>query len=265
MAHNPTHRRKLAAPSSPSISQTTEKRHPKPSSTTSTSTIYNLTNHFSRLHPNPKKPTNFQNLPTQKHIDSHLQVKALSKSVNLDPKNPSFYGQNIGKQGKKMGLESGKNKSLVVVHEDIVESKKELKKMGRDQSKKGGEANINNKLVIVNGIGKRRSFCDVQEELANFLLTNCAKVVSADMPPFMQIHVVGFARKIKDSLEKFTSKNLALSLKKELDGVYGPAWHCIVGTSFGSFVTHSVGGFLYFSLDQKWYVLLFKTTVQRAD
>uniref|UniRef100_A0A803M1E4 Dynein light chain n=2 Tax=Chenopodium quinoa TaxID=63459 RepID=A0A803M1E4_CHEQI len=119
--------------------------------------------------------------------------------------------------------------------------------------------------LVVNGMDKRRSFSDAKVELANFLVTNCAKVVSADMPPFMQIHAVGFARKIKDSLEKFTSKTLALSLKKELDGVYGPAWHCIVGTSFGSFVTHSVGGFLYFSLDQKLYVLIFKTTVQRAD
>lgn len=52
---------------------------------------------------------------------------------------------------------------------------------------------------------------------------------------------------------------------QEFDGVYGPAWHCIVGTSFGSFVTHSVGGFMYFSMDKKLYILLFKTTVQRAD
>jgi len=52
---------------------------------------------------------------------------------------------------------------------------------------------------------------------------------------------------------------------QEFDGAYGPAWHCIVGTSFGSFVTHSTGGFLYFSMDQKVYVLLFKTTVHRAD
>lgn len=51
---------------------------------------------------------------------------------------------------------------------------------------------------------------------------------------------------------------------QEFDGVYGPAWHCIVGTSFGSFVTHSVGGFLYFSMDQKLYILLFKTAVQKA-
>lgn len=52
---------------------------------------------------------------------------------------------------------------------------------------------------------------------------------------------------------------------QEFDGVYGPAWHCIVGTSFGSFVTHSVGGFLYFSMDHKLYILLFKTTVQKAE
>ena len=51
---------------------------------------------------------------------------------------------------------------------------------------------------------------------------------------------------------------------QEFDGVYGPAWHCIVGTSFGSYVTHSVGGFLYFSMDQKLYILLFKTAVQKV-
>lgn len=112
-------------------------------------------------------------------------------------------------------MESGnKNKSLVGVVEEV-ESKKELKKVEKGESKK-------DKLMVVkptlvgNGIGKRRSFCDAKVELANFLITNCAKVVSADMPPFMQIHSVGFARKIKDSLEKFTSKNLALSLKKVL-------------------------------------------------
>ncbi|KAL0364630.1 UNVERIFIED_CONTAM: Dynein light chain, cytoplasmic [Sesamum angustifolium] len=78
------------------------------------------------------------------------------------------------------------------------------------------------------------------------------------------IHAVDCARKARDSLEKFTSKTLALTLKKEFDGVYGAAWHCIVGSSFGSFVTHSVGGFIYFCMDQKLYILLFKTAVQRA-
>uniref|UniRef100_A0A7N2R1B0 Dynein light chain n=1 Tax=Quercus lobata TaxID=97700 RepID=A0A7N2R1B0_QUELO len=50
----------------------------------------------------------------------------------------------------------------------------------------------------------------------------------------------------------------------EFDSSYGPAWHCIVGTSFGSYVTHSIGGFLYFSID-KVYILLFKTAVEPLE
>ncbi|XP_021761718.1 uncharacterized protein LOC110726548 [Chenopodium quinoa] len=254
MAHNPTHRRKLATPDPPP-QPTTGKRHLKPS-TTATSTVYNLTNHFSRLRPNPTKPNNTQNPLPIKQINSQLQAKPISKSVNLDPSNQKF-----GKNEKRVVLESAKNKSLVVVQEKEVRNLEKESKISNNSK----VMVVKQPSLVVNGMDKRRSFSDAKVELANFLVTNCAKVVSADMPPFMQIHAVGFARKIKDSLEKFTSKTLALSLKKELDGVYGPAWHCIVGTSFGSFVTHSVGGFLYFSLDQKLYVLIFKTTVQRAD
>ncbi|KAL3751203.1 hypothetical protein ACJRO7_012083 [Eucalyptus globulus] len=59
------------------------------------------------------------------------------------------------------------------------------------------------------------------------------------------------------------AKRIALSLY-EFDCSYGPAWNCIVGTSFGSYVTHSLGGFLYFSID-KVYILLFKTAVEPLD
>lgn len=51
---------------------------------------------------------------------------------------------------------------------------------------------------------------------------------------------------------------------QDFDSAYGPAWHCIVGTSFGSYVTHSIGGFIYFQID-KVYVLLFKTAVEPLD
>lgn len=51
---------------------------------------------------------------------------------------------------------------------------------------------------------------------------------------------------------------------QEFDSSCGPAWHCIVGTSFGSYVTHSLGGFLYFSID-KVYILLFKTAVEPME
>ncbi|XP_065866502.1 uncharacterized protein [Euphorbia lathyris] len=60
---------------------------------------------------------------------------------------------------------------------------------------------------------------------------------------------------------------LARKLEKELkefDSTYGPAWLCIVETSFGFYVTHSIGGFLYFSID-KFYILLFRTTFEPLD
>ncbi|KAK4767892.1 hypothetical protein SAY87_003033 [Trapa incisa] len=50
---------------------------------------------------------------------------------------------------------------------------------------------------------------------------------------------------------------------EEFDAAYGPAWHCIVGVNFGSFVTHSVGGFMY-SMNHKMYILLFKASVPSA-
>ncbi|CAA7059066.1 unnamed protein product [Microthlaspi erraticum] len=90
------------------------------------------------------------------------------------------------------------------------------------------------------------------------------RILAADMPGFMQAHAFRCARTTLDSLEKFSSKHMAFNLKKEFDKGYGPAWHCIVGSSFGSFVTHSTGCFIYFSMD-KLYVLLFRTKVRPAS
>lgn len=49
----------------------------------------------------------------------------------------------------------------------------------------------------------------------------------------------------------------ATFLKKELDLLFGASWHVIVGTSFGSHVTHEQGYFLYFYIGETAY-LLFK-------
>ncbi|KAJ6796783.1 dynein light chain 1, cytoplasmic-like [Iris pallida] len=99
---------------------------------------------------------------------------------------------------------------------------------------------------------------ETEEEEA--VMTNI-KVRAADMPPTLQRHAFRCARQVLDGMPKLDSKRLALTLKKEFDSSYGLAWHCIVGTSFGSYVTHSLGGFLYFSID-KVYVLLFRTAVE---
>ncbi|KAI5058222.1 hypothetical protein GOP47_0026392 [Adiantum capillus-veneris] len=90
------------------------------------------------------------------------------------------------------------------------------------------------------------------------------RIKAADMSAPMQEHAFRCARDCLDAVGKLQSKRIAYTLKKEFDKVYGPAWHCIVGTSFGSYVTHSLGGFVYFSLD-KVSVLLFKTTVEPID
>nr|ACG46339.1 microtubule motor [Zea mays] len=86
-------------------------------------------------------------------------------------------------------------------------------------------------------------------------------VRAADMPLPLQRRAVRIALEAVAAMPRLESKRLALALKKDFDTTYGPAWHCIVGTSFGSYVTHSLGGFLYFSVD-KAYVLLFRTAVQ---
>ncbi|KAJ0495906.1 putative dynein ATPase [Helianthus annuus] len=89
------------------------------------------------------------------------------------------------------------------------------------------------------------------------------RVLVTDMPGFMQVHAFRCARQTLGTLEKFSPKQVAFNIKKEFDKVYGPAWHCIVGSSFGSFVTHATGCFLYFSME-KLYILVFKTKVQKT-
>ncbi|KAI3827337.1 hypothetical protein L1987_01410 [Smallanthus sonchifolius] len=88
------------------------------------------------------------------------------------------------------------------------------------------------------------------------------RVLVTDMPPFMQVHAFRCARRTFDSLDKFSPRQIAFNMKKDFDKVYGPAWHCIVGSSFGSFVTHATGCFLYFTME-KLYILVFKTKVNK--
>ncbi|KAH6761627.1 Dynein light chain type 1 family protein [Perilla frutescens var. hirtella] len=127
--------------------------------------------------------------------------------------------------------------------------------------------------VVVDGSGgevaeqprrsERRSVTGAGENVGSVAALLQVKVLVSDMPVFMQLHAFRCARTTHDALDKFSSKYMAYNIKKEFDKVYGPAWHCIVGSSFGSFVTHSTGCFLYFSME-KLYILVFKTKVQRA-
>ncbi|KAL9676174.1 hypothetical protein QQ045_004387 [Rhodiola kirilowii] len=127
-----------------------------------------------------------------------------------------------------------------------------------------GEISKQKSKMLVAVEGGRRSVSQVETSLKSVISFLQVKVMVTDMPGFMQVHAFKVARTSYDSLDKLSSKHIAFDIKKEFDRAYGPAWHCIVGSGFGSFVTHSTGGFLYFSMD-KLCILLFQTKVLKAS
>ncbi|OVA11946.1 Dynein light chain [Macleaya cordata] len=207
---------------------------------------------------------------------SNSSLGLLNKTHHLQPsiKQKTTRGNNMEKQRKSSQTVEKKIKT------ELIRGRGGERKLIEERKR----PSLSNSPLIGGGGGggggggeRRRSswcsdYCYSEIELGEFFSSLGARIVTAEMPPFMQTHAVTCARNAYDSLDKFSSKTLASTLKKEFDGVYGPAWHCIVGTSFGTFVTHSVGGFLYFSLDHhhhhhhnKLYFLLFKTTVKRSS
>ncbi|KAL4583998.1 hypothetical protein LXL04_008586 [Taraxacum kok-saghyz] len=276
MPNNATHRRNLSAPIPKTAIDPTTANHHSPPSTT----IQDISTHFSRLYLN-HKARSFPNPsihPQDEFTVYHRSTAAsLTKSQSQRSRgNPHYINEELQEESIKIGIVVS-SKELSMSERLMPGNQENMRKL-----QQGYEIKKQSLPSIWMDRGRRRSFgCNSHVELADFMSFNGVKVVSADMPPFMQIHAVNITRKTYDSLEKFAAKTLALTLKKlesdftlftdinrefsaqEFDGVYGPAWHCIVGLSFGSFVTHSVGGFLYFSMDQKLYVLLFKTTVQK--
>ncbi|KAK4803517.1 hypothetical protein SAY86_003334 [Trapa natans] len=288
MAPNTMHRRGSANPEAPS--STLKSDHSKPYTANNSepclrSQNQHLLSNVNRLNSSyrahtPSKPFDSLQKPPRTSTDVRFQAKDLSLSADFDSayslkkiawptekqrrktdepprKQPSVKFDDLKKRAsaEEAVVDIGKFDNLALGTELC-----KLSREGAGTTKRRSSVSSS----MAGGIG-RRPLCGRQVELEDVFASNAVKVVSVDMPPLMQVHAVDSARKAYDSLEKFSSKSLALSLKKEFDGVYGPAWHCIVGTSFGSFVTHSVGGFIYFSMDHKMYILLFKTNARRAD
>lgn len=81
-------------------------------------------------------------------------------------------------------------------------------------------------------------------------------VKNADLPEEIQAFAIDVFKQAlaRHSLER----EIAAHIKKEMDRVYGPTWHCIVGRNFGSYVSHEVNRFMYCYYGQI-AILLFKS------
>lgn len=78
----------------------------------------------------------------------------------------------------------------------------------------------------------------------------------ADMSEELQADAVQLA---KEAVQKYeVEKDIAMFMKKEFDRKHGATWHCVAGHSFGSFVTHESGHFIYFYIGT-YAILLFKS------
>ncbi|KAI4388322.1 hypothetical protein MLD38_000660 [Melastoma candidum] len=89
------------------------------------------------------------------------------------------------------------------------------------------------------------------------MLEGKAVVGETDMRQAMQQYALDLASKALDCFDVTESTDIARFIKKEFDRAYGPGWQCIVGTDFGSFVTHHYGCFIYFCVGSL-AILLFK-------
>ncbi|VDN07588.1 unnamed protein product [Thelazia callipaeda] len=58
--------------------------------------------------------------------------------------------------------------------------------------------------------------------------------------------------------KNFNLQKVAENLKKKFDSIYGKGWQCIVGNSFGCYITHIPNSFLYFTVEP-FSVVLFRT------
>jgi hypothetical protein len=54
--------------------------------------------------------------------------------------------------------------------------------------------------------------------------------------------------------------SFASSPAQAFDDEHGSAWHCVVGHSYGSYVSHTIASSIYFSIG-KLAVLLFRTAL----
>ncbi|XP_020812658.1 dynein light chain 1, cytoplasmic-like [Drosophila serrata] len=84
---------------------------------------------------------------------------------------------------------------------------------------------------------------------------NEAEIRSTDMSEEMQKSAIDCATQALN--EYSIEHDIAKYIKTEFDIKFEPKWHCIVGSKFGSYVSHEPNHFIYFYLGEL-AILLFK-------
>jgi hypothetical protein len=67
----------------------------------------------------------------------------------------------------------------------------------------------------------------------------------------------------KEAFQQTITKGKVLStiagyIRTAFDKAYGRGWNCVVGKSFGAFVTHEIKTYIYFTVVPGTYILLWK-------
>jgi hypothetical protein len=52
--------------------------------------------------------------------------------------------------------------------------------------------------------------------------------------------------------------SIADFIRKKFDRDHDPGWNCVVGRSFGAFVTHEIKTYMYFTVQPGTYILLWR-------
>ncbi|CAA2990493.1 dynein light chain 2, cytoplasmic [Olea europaea subsp. europaea] len=89
------------------------------------------------------------------------------------------------------------------------------------------------------------------------MLEGKAVIGETDMLETMQQEALHIAARALDLFDVTEATEIARFIKKEFDRQYGSGWQCVVGTHFGSFVTHCYGCFIYFCIGSLT-ILLFR-------
>ncbi|OMP04602.1 Dynein light chain, type 1/2 [Corchorus olitorius] len=97
------------------------------------------------------------------------------------------------------------------------------------------------------------------------MLEGKAVIGETDMLQAMQRDALDLAAKALDFFDVNEATEIARFIKKEFDRTYGPGWQCIVGTDFGSFVTHCSGCFIYFCVESLAILLFRGSAVPEAE